>query len=199
MILLPFLPPAALVQAEARPFDFAAWKLAHVDPQSNPALVAALDRLHQDCPGFRAMLAAFAADQPRTSVLLGTMTERSYGQLGIVKVQDGFLIHVGVQAKLVDLGFDSYEPWLGSLLFALAEVSRADNVVQRKDQNYRFNSHVQDVFWSAQTSLRIEFEKAPSAARPRLTLNYRDLFKHYVLGRTTEKLVDHPYLKTPLY
>lgn len=180
MLLLALPMPASQVQTQA--FDYTAFKAAHLDPRSDPALVKALDRLQQDCPSFRTMLAAFSQAQPLVTLCLGTTEVPDYGRFIVHRTADRYLIEVLVQSRLVTLGYDSYEPWLGSLLFVLNEVCNGADLTRQGNGRWLLPPNAQATFWKNQRWLRLELNAATSTPRLKLTLHLMNQYATFVLG-----------------
>lgn len=175
-LALPLL--AGQVQVQPQAFDYAAFKATRLDPRSDPALVKALDRLYLDCPSIRAMLAGFATAHPLVILGLGTFEEKDYGRLVVHRTAERYLIEVQAQSRLVVLGYDSIEPWLGSLLFVLDEVCNGTDLTSLADGNWLLPPNSQATFWKHQRGLRVELNAA--ATQPRLRLTMRLMYQYAV-------------------
>jgi hypothetical protein len=178
-----FLGPPPLTTPQPQAFDWANFKATRLHPQSDPALRMALDRLFQDCPSFRALLAAFAGDQPSVRLLLETTEEKDYGGFVLHRTAGDYLIRVKVQARLVDLGYDSFEPWLGSLLFVLADLCRGRDVTQLSNGNWLLDPSAEATFWKNQRWLRLELNRATTKPRLKLTLHLMNQYGVFVLRK----------------
>ena len=174
--------PLLVGQVQAQPFDYAAFKAAHLDPRSDPALVRALDRLYLDSPTLRTMLAGFAKAHPLVILGLGTTEAKDYGLLVVHRTAERYLIEVLVQSRLVVLGYDSYEPWLGSLLFVLDEVCNGADLTSLADGNWLLPANSQTTFWKNQHWLRLELAAATTQPRLRLTNRLMYLYAVFVHG-----------------
>ena len=181
MILI--IPPTVSAQVESLPFDFRAFKATRIHPKSDPCLMAALNRLYEDSPSFRVMLARFEKEEPKVILHFECMEERTLGFLLIETTSDNYLITVGVQGKLARLGFDSLEPWLGLLLFGLFEICHKDGVVETKTSHYVFDSSTESHMWNYQQELRKELGKANSQPKLNLAPNGILLYRTLVLGQ----------------
>lgn len=180
--MIPLLVPAVILQAEAQPFDFEKFKASRIHRESDPELMAALNRLYQDSPSFRQLLARFAKDQPNIILLLKPIEKKVYGSLGIIKLVDGYIVIVGVQTRLAKSGVDSLEPWLGFLVYGLLEISNKDGVIAQNQTSFLFNPSVEKRMWKFQLELRHELAQA--GTRPKLKLNSdgEHLYRTLVLG-----------------
>ena len=181
--MIPIIPPGASAQVESLPFDFGTFKATRVHPKSDPTLIAALNRLYEDSPSFRVMLARFAKEEPKVVLYFECMEEKTLGLLLIKNTSENYLITVCVQGKLARLGFDSIEPWLGSLLFGLVEICHKDGVIESKTSYYVFDSSTESHMWNYQQELRKELGKANSLPKLNLAPNGMLLYRTLVLGQ----------------
>jgi hypothetical protein len=170
------------VAGQDAPFDFAAFKSTRIHVQSEPALLAALDRLHQDSPTFRGILAELATTQKNLCLLLRTTEEVTIGDLEVRPVPGGYILVVSVQAKIARLRRDSLEPWLGFLLAGLLEVSKSGNVVPETAYTYTFSLPVQKAMWETQKVLRRELKAANTKPRLILAVSGLGAYKNYLLN-----------------
>jgi hypothetical protein len=175
--------PPVTDQPAAQAFDYNAFKLGHVHLKSDPSLLAALDRLYQDSPSFRILLARFATEQPKVILHFEPIEEPSFGMLIIQKTNDNYLITLGVQTKPRRLGLDSAEPWLGLILYGLFEISRKDGVFQVSEHRYLFHRSVESHMWNYQQNLRGELRTAGTEPRLVLTGNGKLLYQSVVLRK----------------
>ena len=151
--MFPFPPPPIIHQIEAPLFDFEHFKATRVHPKSNPELMKAFNRLYADCPSFRDLMANLAKEQPTIHILLLPMEKNTFGTLKVDKIATGYLITVFVQNKFTRLDLDSREPWLGSILFALLEITRKDGVFGISHNKFIFTNEIETCAWNFQQKL----------------------------------------------
>lgn len=166
-----FAPPPIIHQIDAPLFDFEHFKATRVHPKSDPELMTALNRLYADCPSFRDLLASFEKEQPTIHILLIPMERNTLGSLKVDKIANGYLITVYVQNKFTRLGLDSREPWLGSILFALLEITRKDGVFGVSADKFIFTNEIETCAWNFQQKIRSELNRANQKPKLKLAKN----------------------------
>jgi hypothetical protein len=179
-------PPTVTVQADIQPFDLNAYNTTHIHPQSEPSLRAALSRLYQDVPSFRVLLARYATEHSNVMLNLQLTEERSFGSLVVDAIPNGYVISVVVQGKPARIGLDSLEPWLGSTLYGLFEISHEAKVLETLPNRYIFESSVLAHMWNYQDELRRALRKANSEPKLVLTGNGKLIYRTLVLRKRSD-------------
>jgi hypothetical protein len=163
-------PVLLLAQAPADTylFSYAGFKANHILGDSDPALLASLDRLVQDSPAFRDQIADLDRRETKLKLRLVPTEEATFGSLVVQPYPEGYLVVAKVQHALVKTGFDAQEPWLGSILFALADISRGSAVQPEANQAYVLSREAERRMWAFQRILRKDL--AGAATLPKLKL-----------------------------
>jgi hypothetical protein len=169
-------------QNDVKPFDFTYFKSTRVHPGSDPRLQSALNRLYLDCPSFQTVIGHLSKEQPNISLLLATTEEKTFGTLKLDKSPNGYLITVFTQVKLANLESDAIEPWLGSILFALLDVTRKGDVLKLDSNTYLFDKKTETAMWYFQQKLRKELMKSKISPRLKLAQDALKLYNARVLG-----------------
>ena len=179
--MFPLPIPYIQIQNDVKVFDFEFFKSTRVHPDSDHKLQLALARLYQDCPTFRVMISDFSKEQSNISLLLTTTVKRTFGTVQIDKTPNGYLITVFTQTKLANAGFDSIEPWLGSILFALLEFTRRDGVQKISPNRYLFDDKIEASMWFFQQKIRDELKKSKTIPKLKIADNGKVLYNVTIL------------------
>lgn len=176
---LAFLPPA--VTAKAPMDDLDAFISASIDPRSDPEVLTAIARLCKDAASFRVLLNEFSREQPNSKLIFKSTTDKTFGSIDFQTMNKGYLFVISVQSKLTRLHLDSLEPWVGSMIYCLHEMSRQDLLLPMAENNFVFNKMLQARMWNYQRELRKELRVANSQPKLKLATDGQAYFKRFIL------------------
>lgn len=128
--------------------------------EADPDLKAAFLSAWEASQSFREMVSALYCEQPKIRLILQKMDSESFGDITLTGDSQTYPLVLDVQWRGVRRGIDVGEPWLASLLYALLEVSRKDNVISVDEQNYNFSPMVRKKMWNFQAKVRRELKKS---------------------------------------
>ncbi len=126
------------------------------DPDLKAAFLSAWDASQS----FREMVSELYRGQPKIRLIMQKMDSESFGNITLTGDSQTYPILLSVQWRGVIRGFDVGEPWLASLLFALLEVSRKDQVIPLDDENFEFSKMVRRKMWNFQSKVRRELRNS---------------------------------------
>lgn len=171
-----------MAQVPPAPFGFSESQAQRIRPDTEPHLLAALNRLYADAPSFRTLLEDFTRAEPDISLLFLSTEAKTPGTLVLRPLGQGYQVTLFVQTKLVRLNLDAYEPWLASILFCLREVCRSDRAHLVVGGEYRISPDVLNRSARFQETIRSELKRAPSLPPLRLDAFWPRSYRRHVMG-----------------
>jgi hypothetical protein len=109
------------------------------------------------------------------------MAEKSFGAIDIQVGPKGYLFVISIQSKLMKLHLDSMEPWVGSMMYCLLEISRQNLVLPITENHFIFNKMLQTRMWNYQRELRKELRMAPSRPKLKLAPDGQVYYRRFIL------------------